>query len=501
MANPIPQGRYQWNIAGIGTAVGYQLFTYVAGTTTKTNTWQDARKNVLNSNPIVLDSQGSASIFCDSLIKMVLTIPDDSDPPTSPVWTVDNIDTSDSLLADNGNYLLKLTQSANGVNYIEIVNADTGDDPIIKANGEDANPGILLQDKNGNTILQLASVGSAAVNALKIINSIINTPPILQAIGDGSSLDILIKDVNGNKVLTLTGIASAVNSIQLKNSATGVSPEIDFIGTDANIDGTINIKGDSTLNIKKTDTRTNTSTAPLTLTASTSGTPAPGIGTGIKFNSKSADENPSTMGEILFSYDNVTAATERSRFQILTRNAGGALFPAYNFLNTGTNKYTLSGAPTADRLIEFPDYNTDFHLGSFYAYGEVPTSFVNNVLTKVYLNLLIVNSDNWFDILTSRFVPQKAGVYYISASICFNNTAASAGVELAIVKNGSLNVALTITAVYAGSTNVNAQASGIVVMNGTTDYIEMFASQGGGSTIPNLNSPDYTHLTGFYLKG
>ena len=73
-------------------AVGYKLFCYAAGTTTKINSYSNAALTSANANPIVLDAAGRATIFLDALsYKFVLATPTDTDPPTSPVWTVDNV--------------------------------------------------------------------------------------------------------------------------------------------------------------------------------------------------------------------------------------------------------------------------------------------------------------------------------------------------------------------------------------------------------------------------
>jgi len=73
-------------------AAGYKLFTYSAGTTTKINTYSDAALTTPNTNPIVLDSAGRATIFLQALsYKFVLAPPTDTDPPSSPIWTRDNV--------------------------------------------------------------------------------------------------------------------------------------------------------------------------------------------------------------------------------------------------------------------------------------------------------------------------------------------------------------------------------------------------------------------------
>jgi hypothetical protein len=73
-------------------AAGYKLFAYAAGTTTKLNTYLDASLSQANTNPIVLDSSGRASIFLTAAsYKFVLALPADSDPPSQPIWTIDEV--------------------------------------------------------------------------------------------------------------------------------------------------------------------------------------------------------------------------------------------------------------------------------------------------------------------------------------------------------------------------------------------------------------------------
>jgi hypothetical protein len=75
-------------------ADGYQVFFYTAGTSTKQDTFNDSDLVTPNPNPIVLDSDGRSAdpIFLSPIgYKVVFTTPTDTDPPVSPVWTVDNV--------------------------------------------------------------------------------------------------------------------------------------------------------------------------------------------------------------------------------------------------------------------------------------------------------------------------------------------------------------------------------------------------------------------------
>jgi microcystin-dependent protein len=95
--NPSPFGpKPQFELASGQPAVGNQLFFYVAGSVnTKLNTYTDSTGAVANSNPLVLNATGEPSTevwFTEGLAYKVVYAPaGDTDPPTSPIWTVDNL--------------------------------------------------------------------------------------------------------------------------------------------------------------------------------------------------------------------------------------------------------------------------------------------------------------------------------------------------------------------------------------------------------------------------
>lgn len=76
--------------------VGGRLFFYVAGSVgTKQDTYTDSTGVTANTNPVVLNSLGepSTQIWWTSGLayKVVLAPPGADDPPSSPVWTIDNL--------------------------------------------------------------------------------------------------------------------------------------------------------------------------------------------------------------------------------------------------------------------------------------------------------------------------------------------------------------------------------------------------------------------------
>lgn len=83
------------DVAG-NPAISYQLFFYVAGSTsTKQDTFTDSTGLVANTNPIILNALGEPSTQiwwpAGQSFKVVLAPPTDTDPPSSPIWTIDNL--------------------------------------------------------------------------------------------------------------------------------------------------------------------------------------------------------------------------------------------------------------------------------------------------------------------------------------------------------------------------------------------------------------------------
>ena len=82
-------------------ANAFRLFFYDAGTSTKRDTYQDADQSSLNTNPVVLDAAGRANIFLlPTLYKIVYAEPGSDDPPSSPIWTVDDVGPSGSTFSN-----------------------------------------------------------------------------------------------------------------------------------------------------------------------------------------------------------------------------------------------------------------------------------------------------------------------------------------------------------------------------------------------------------------
>ncbi len=117
--------------------------------------------------------------------------------------------------------------------------------------------------------------------------------------------------------------------------------------------GNTKLAGD--LNVSTSDSRTNTVDVPVTVTSVTSGSAAAGIGTGMKFQAESADETTSDFGQLEFAASDVTAGSEDTYLQILTRTAGAALAAIWKIAGTTAFKGTITQGNSADRIYTFPD--------------------------------------------------------------------------------------------------------------------------------------------------
>lgn len=97
---------------------GGRLFTYAAGTTTKQNTYTNYGGATPNTNPVVLNTRGEANVWLvpGQAYKFVLAPAGSSDPPSAPIFTVDNI-----IVNASGYTGIVVTGSSNIPSYIETV--------------------------------------------------------------------------------------------------------------------------------------------------------------------------------------------------------------------------------------------------------------------------------------------------------------------------------------------------------------------------------------------
>ncbi len=127
-------------------------------------------------------------------------------------------------------------------------------------------------------------------------------------------------------------------------------------------------------------------------------------------------------------------------------------------------------------------------------------TITTGVATKVTFNSEEFDTANNF--ASSTFTPTVAGYYIITANAQISFSDSTGGLSsVYIYKNGSaysragMNISSSIT-----NTNY-AAVSTVIYMNGTTDYVEMYAIGTSGSATITLNATSNTRFTGCLLRG
>ena len=113
----------------------------------------------------------------------------------------------------------------------------------------------------------------------------------------------------------------------------------------------------------------------------------------------------------------------------------------------------------------------------FRAKQTSPASVTGLVWTKIQLNSVDFDTTSDFDNITNyRYTPSVAGYYHIDFQVEINNASIDRVVG-SIYKNGSESYILSN---YVNATNAllypSAIGSGLIYMNGTTDYLELYVN-------------------------
>jgi len=131
---------------------------------------------------------------------------------------------------------------------------------------------------------------------------------------------------------------------------------------------------------------------------------------------------------------------------------------------------------------------------AFSAYANASTSIPTAAITKV--NFAVEDFDTNSNFASSRFTPTVAGYYQINASVQF--TGSTTNPLCYITKNGSqVKCGSYTTGSFTGPVSV---ASGLVYLNGSTDYVEVAAYHATGSSVNTLAAADTTRFDGCLVR-
>jgi hypothetical protein len=125
---------------------------------------------------------------------------------------------------------------------------------------------------------------------------------------------------------------------------------------------------------------------------------------------------------------------------------------------------------------------------AFRAYASNATPVPNLTQTKV--NLATENFDTASCFSSSKFTPNVAGYYLIQGGVDFNNNVGAIAL-----------IYLNTTAVTLGSSGTRlSQVSDLIYMNGSTDYVELYAYQSSGTTQNTIAVSASTYFTGCLIR-
>ena len=160
-----------------------------------------------------------------------------------------------------------------------------------------------------------------------------------------------------------------------------------------------------------------------------------------------------------------------------------------------TGQLALQAAGTTVMTITSTGVTTQVGAPSFSAYQNPAQTLSSGAVTKIQLQVEEWDTANCFDNVTNfRFTPNVAGYYQINGGIQVNATVTVISVFL--YKNGSLYkfLATSNTATLSG-----AYGSSLVYLNGTTDYVELYASVGIGQAL-NVNGTAGSWFNGSLVR-
>jgi len=126
------------------------------------------------------------------------------------------------------------------------------------------------------------------------------------------------------------------------------------------------------------------------------------------------------------------------------------------------------------------------NMPAFSAYSNSAQTISAATFTKIQFNTELFDTNSNYDVGTYRFTPTVAGYYQVNTSVNFG-TARSLYI-LSIYKNNSRGTGGENTFAGSLSANTSLNCQNIVYMNGSSDYLEVFAYVDSGTNAINTGT-------------
>ena len=150
--------------------------------------------------------------------------------------------------------------------------------------------------------------------------------------------------------------------------------------------------------------------------------------------------------------------------------AGGAI--TLDAASTATDKTITIPARTGNMAVDGPAFR------AYLASGQTVSSAVD---TKVQLSVEVFDTANCFNTTNYRFTPNVAGYYQFNVTLGSNASVSLAYSYIQIFKNGTAD-SISIYGPYSGVSSY-ANLSTLIYLNGSTDYVELYAQLAGAGTL------------------
>jgi len=162
----------------------------------------------------------------------------------------------------------------------------------------------------------------------------------------------------------------------------------------------------------------------------------------------------------------------------------------------------LSAGGLPDATIQQADLATDV-AGTGPAFSAVWTgaaqSISSSTFAKAQVSSELFDTNSNYDNTTYRFTPTVAGYYQLNATVAFNSSSGGATRIIAsFYKNGSEFLRGNYMQPYNSSSGC-ATVSGLIYLNGSTDYVELYGYM--TATSPQIGgNANETSFNGFLAR-
>jgi hypothetical protein len=137
---------------------------------------------------------------------------------------------------------------------------------------------------------------------------------------------------------------------------------------------------------------------------------------------------------------------------------------------------------------------------AFYARLSSSVTLSSSTNTKITFGTEVFDTASCYDTSTSRFTPNVAGYYSISAALRLTGTSGACQFELGIYKNGSLYVPSNVNTTGANDAG-HPGITALVYCNGTSDYLEIYANQNSTTSATSQGSSNFGPALATYFCG